>query len=155
MAQILGVAEADFLEVPAASPRNMVLLEAATSPEEPVANSSTTAPEPYTLNLDGLDPSVYEGGTVTNVRGKELARLDGISFLPLFIEVGGVRELHWHPNANEIVYVNSGEAEIGLAGPGGLRETFTIGPGDLASSLRTGFTTSPTPVPSRWTRLST
>ena len=46
--------------------------------------------------------------------------------------MGGVRELHWHPNANEIVYVNSGEAEFGLAGPGGLRETFTIGPGDLA-----------------------
>ncbi len=88
MAQILGVAEADFPEVPEASPRKMVLLETATPPEEPAADPSATVPEPYTLNLDGLDPAVYEGGTVTNVRGKELARLDGISFLPLFIEVG-------------------------------------------------------------------
>ncbi len=43
-----------------------------------------------------------------------------------------MRDLHWHPNANEFVYVKSGEAEIGLAGPEGLRETFTIGAGDLA-----------------------
>jgi len=91
-----------------------------------------TAPEPYTLNLDAIEPAVFEGGTVTNVRGKELARLDGICFLPLYVEAGGVREPHWHPNAAELIYIVSGEAEIGLVGPDDLFETFTIGAGDLA-----------------------
>jgi uncharacterized cupin superfamily protein len=29
----------------------------------------------------------------------------------------GLREPHWHPNAAELIYVLSGEAEIGLVGP--------------------------------------
>jgi oxalate decarboxylase len=75
---------------------------------------------------------VYEGGTVTNVRGAELVRLDGISFLPLYVDTGGVREPHWHPNAGELIYVVDGEAEVGLVGPDGLVEMFGIGPGDIA-----------------------
>jgi oxalate decarboxylase len=43
-----------------------------------------------------------------------------------------VREPHWHPNAGELIYVVDGEAEIGLVGPNGLQEIFTIGPGDIA-----------------------
>ena len=43
-----------------------------------------------------------------------------------------MREPHWHPNAAELIYIVSGEAEIGLVGPDDLFETFTIGAGDLA-----------------------
>ena len=130
LAQVLGVAAADFPDLPAPAGRPRRVAEAAV--ELPAIDPAATAPEPYTLNLDELEPVAYEGGTVTNVRGKELARLDGICFLPLYVEAGGVREPHWHPNAAELIYILSGEAEIGLVGPDGLRETFTIGPGDLA-----------------------
>jgi oxalate decarboxylase len=75
---------------------------------------------------------VYEGGTEINVRGKELARLDGICFLPLYVQTGGVREPHWHPHAAELISVVSGEAEIRLVGTDDMWETFSIGAGDLA-----------------------
>jgi oxalate decarboxylase len=128
LAQVLGVAAADFPDLPGPASRQVVPQVAAASPVEPAVEE----PEPYTLNLDGLEPAVFEGGTIINVRGKEFARLDGICFLPLYVEPGGVREPHWHPNAAELIYVRSGEAEIGLVGPDQLLETFTIGPGDLA-----------------------
>ncbi|MGH2617304.1 MAG: cupin domain-containing protein, partial [Thermomicrobiales bacterium] len=130
LAQVLGVAADDMPDLPAPTSRSVVpLVTAAAAPE---ADQSATPPAPYTLNLDGIEPAVFEGGTVTNVRGQELDRLDGICFLPLYVEAGGVREPHWHPNAAELIYVISGEAEIGLVGPDDLLETFTIGPGDLA-----------------------
>jgi oxalate decarboxylase len=75
---------------------------------------------------------VYEGRTEINVRGKVMARLDGICFLPLYVQAGSVHEPHWHPNAAELIYVVSGEAEIGLVGPDDMWETFSIGAGDLA-----------------------
>jgi oxalate decarboxylase len=129
-AQVLGVPAADFPDLPAPTSRPVVPQVPAAAARE--ADQSATPPAPYTLNLDGIEPAVFEGGTVTNVRGKEFARLDGICFLPLYVEARGVREPHWHPNAAELIYIVSGEAEIGLVGPDDVRETFTIGPGDLA-----------------------
>lgn len=129
LAQVLGVAAADFPELPASENRTVVVLGGPV--EAPATDPAATEPDPYTLNLESLKPAEYEGGTVTNVRGKEFARLDGISFLPLYVETGGVREPHWHPNAAELIYLKSGEAEIGLIGPE-VRETFRIGPGDIA-----------------------
>jgi oxalate decarboxylase len=130
LAQVLGVAEAAFPDLPAPSSRPVVSL--GTAATAPAVDQAATPPAPYTLNLDGIEPVVFEGGTVTNVRGKELARLDGICFLPLYVEAGGVREPHWHPNAAELIYIVSGAAEIGLVGPDDVLETFTIGAGDLA-----------------------
>ena len=130
LAQVLDVPAADFPDLPSPARRPVVPLVPVG--ETPPAGPAAVDAEPYTLNLDGLDPAVYAGGTVTNVRGTELARLDGISFLPLAIAPGGVREPHWHPNADELLYVAGGEAEICLVGPDGARESFAIGAGDLA-----------------------
>jgi len=98
---------------------------------------------------------VYEGGTEINVRGKELARLDGICFLPLYVHAGGVREPHWHPNAAELIYVVSGEVEIGLVGPNDMWETFSIGAGDLAFFPMNWFHYVAVSAMSPWTPLST
>lgn len=130
LAQVLGVPVADFPDLP--SPSREPVVPLGSMGDTPPVGSAAAEAEPYTLNLDGLDPVAYEGGTVTNVRGKELSRLDGISFLPLAIAAGGVREPHWHPNAHELLYIASGEAEIHLVGPDGALEMFTVGGGDLA-----------------------
>jgi oxalate decarboxylase len=130
LAQVLGVTAAAMPDLPAPSSRQVVAQVAAAA--APEVDPSATPPAPYTLTLDGIEPAVFEGGTIINVRGKEFARLDGICFLPLVVAAGGVREPHWHPNAAELIYVISGEAEIGLVGPDDVRETFTIGPGDIA-----------------------
>jgi oxalate decarboxylase len=98
---------------------------------------------------------VYEGGTEINVRGKELARLDGICFLPLYVQAGSVHEPHWHPNAAELIYVVSGEAEIGLVGPDDMWETFSIGAGDLAFFPMNWFHYVASIGDEPWTPLST
>jgi oxalate decarboxylase len=130
LAEVLGVAMADLPDLPAPADRSVVSLTGTVT--APAADPAAKAPDPYTLNLDQLEPVVYEGGTVTNVRGKEFARLDGMSFLPLYVNAGGVREPHWHPNAAELIYVRGGQAEIGLVTADGELEQFTIGAGDVA-----------------------
>ena len=42
----------------------------------------------------------------------------------------GIREPHWHPNANELNYVLTGRARLIVLSPGGDVDSFEIGPGE-------------------------
>ncbi|HEX2281831.1 MAG TPA: cupin domain-containing protein, partial [Thermomicrobiales bacterium] len=67
LAQVLGVAAAELPPLPAPASRPVVAQVAAAA--APVLEPPATPPAPYTLNLEDLDPAVFAGGTVTNVRG--------------------------------------------------------------------------------------
>lgn len=47
------------------------------------------------------------------------------------IEPGGMRELHWHPIADEWLYFLSGEARMGVFGANGNAATFDYQAGDV------------------------
>ena len=49
---------------------------------------------------------------------EDIPALDGITVFPTQIEGYGLSEPHWHPNAGEIDYCISGQAEVG-SGPEG------------------------------------
>jgi oxalate decarboxylase len=49
----------------------------------------------------------------------------------LELEPGALRELHWHPNADEWQYVLEGKVSITLFGSGGRYRTETFGKGDV------------------------
>ena len=50
----------------------------------------------------------------------------------LDLEPGGLRELHWHPNADEWQYVIDGQFSVSLFGSHGRYRTETLDKGDVA-----------------------
>jgi oxalate decarboxylase len=54
------------------------------------------------------------------------------------LEPGAVREPHWHPHANEWLYVIRGKIRVGLFGSGGRARDEDFGPGD-AGYVPQGF----------------
>lgn len=47
------------------------------------------------------------------------------------LKKGGVREPHWHPNADEMTYCVSGKALITMFSPGNNHDTFTLSAGEV------------------------
>ena len=47
------------------------------------------------------------------------------------VEPGGMRELHWHPNADEWQYYISGQARMGVFGASGQARTFDFQANDV------------------------
>lgn len=57
--------------------------------------------------------------------------LKGMSLYKLIIYPNGIREPHWHPNADELGYCLKGEVLINLYNTGDVKETFLVQEGDV------------------------
>lgn len=78
------------------------------------------------------------GGVIRFAKKNVFPALDGLAMASLRLKPVGIRIPHWHPNAHEMDYVISGEAEIALFGPfdeanpDGIVEHFALEPGDIS-----------------------
>ena len=95
--------------------------------------------EPFKFALEASEPFVdVAGGVVRFAKKADFPKLDGLAMASIFLEPGGIRIPHWHPNANEMDYVVSGRAEIDLFGPAdgehrhGVREHFHVERGEIS-----------------------
>jgi oxalate decarboxylase len=135
LAQTFGLPADQFPRLPDRGDRFLV----------PVEETAARPPEsgngrPYSVNLDEVAPTRFEGGTANEAGTKQLPRLEGITLYHLRGEPRSLREPHWHPNASELNYCVSGHAQIAVVAPdGGMRERFTVGPGDVAYVPRNYF----------------
>lgn len=87
----------------------------------------------FKMNLEKIFPQVQtHGGWVKMSNGFFLPTLDGLAIYRLCLKNKGVREPHWHPNADELNYLMSGSARITLLSPGGNVDTFDLAPGDIS-----------------------
>ena len=81
-----------------------------------------------------IEPQVVRsGGRVTECTGKNFPVLvdnDAASFL-LVLELGAVREPHWHPNAWEVDVPLSGRGRLGVANPDDTFSVQEIVPGQI------------------------
>lgn len=88
---------------------------------------------PHLFPLGTIPPqTVRSGGTRSDAKAKELAALKGMSLSLLALEPKGVREPHWHPNANELSYCMEGSGLMTIFSPGAGHNTFTIKAGEIA-----------------------
>lgn len=86
----------------------------------------------HTFNLATINPqAVCNGGTRTMVNKKNFALLKGMAFYLLRLDIEGVREPHWHPNAAELSYCLSGNAIVTIFSPGAGHDTFTVKEGEI------------------------
>jgi oxalate decarboxylase len=74
----------------------------------------------------------FPGGTLYLATAKEFPVSQGMSGGLMTIRPGALRELHWHPNANEWHYYLRGHAQVLLFGSGGRGKVADLKPGDVA-----------------------
>jgi oxalate decarboxylase len=82
-----------------------------------------------------------KGKVIGNSYGKEatvkqLPISKGIAGVSMKIEPGALRELHWHPNADEWQYVIEGRVSVTLFGANGRYRTETLDTGKSATFPR-------------------
>jgi oxalate decarboxylase len=77
------------------------------------------------------DPIRTKSGTVRITDSSVFPASKDIAAALVEIEPGGLRELHWHPNADEWQYYISGQARMGVFAASGQARTFDFQAGDV------------------------
>lgn len=72
-----------------------------------------------------------KGGMRTKVSKQNFPILKGMALYKLVLHKDGVREPHWHPNADELGYCLSGKALVTIYGNYDLTETFLVSEGEV------------------------
>lgn len=139
LAQVFGVTANEFPFLTTHGDRVLVSLDAPEAedvmPGTPVADGASA----YSVAIDQLAVTTFTGGTVQPLTNQQIPTLEGVTVFPLSAVPGGLREPHWHPNAAELNYCVSGEAQIGIVAPDGNTQTFAVNAGDIAYIPRNWF----------------
>jgi oxalate decarboxylase len=101
------------------------------------ANSQTNqSPHKYRL---GASPAMeFPGGELRIVSQKEFPIQKTLTGAIMLLKPGALREMHWHPNADEWQLYLSGQARVTIFGAHGRTKTAAFGPGQVAF-IKQGF----------------
>lgn len=99
----------------------------------PLQGAQIASPNTHRYQLMAQEPhSVYKHGREWRVGADRFPISQTITGVVLELEPGGLRELHWHPNADEWQYVIEGNFSDTLFGSHGRYRTETLEKGDVA-----------------------
>jgi oxalate decarboxylase len=99
---------------------------------EPESGSLHSSPQTHKFSLRAQKPRAFPGGTIRIVSSKEFPISTTMTGALVTLEAGALRELHWHPNADEWQYYISGQARVGLFGSHGRGKTADFKKGEVA-----------------------
>ena len=85
----------------------------------------------FSYRLLQQEPQRTPGGAVRIVDGSNFPANQSIAAALVDIEPGGMRELHWHANADEWQYYIEGQARMTVFASGGRARTFDYRAGDV------------------------
>jgi oxalate decarboxylase len=100
-------------------------------PDEPAPGTLNAPPLTHRYRLLAQAPEPFPGGTMRVASELEFPISTTMTGALLTIEPGGMRELHWHPNAAEWQYYLKGSARMTVFGSGGRARTDAFGVGDV------------------------
>jgi len=100
-------------------------------PAEPAAGSLNSGALSHRYQLLAQKPEVYSGGTNRLVSQREFPISTTVTGALMRIKPGGLRELHWHPNADEWQYYISGRGRMSVFGSHGRVRTEEFNAGDV------------------------
>jgi oxalate decarboxylase len=124
----LGV-PADVLET---FPESILIVNSGPQPPQRVPISANPLPlSPVFSMSDGVCSDLGRGGYYFQVRQEQFPLASTISGAWMHLESGTLRDIHWHPNADEMQYVLRGSVTVGIYGTGGVNSTFTLSEGDV------------------------
>ena len=137
LAHNLGLPEAAF----AGFPKDEVFIPQGRVPEpsDPSRQKMRKmSPLTHRFPLMAQPAAVFKGGEERRVSAKEFPVSKTITGVILDLHSGALRELHWHPHANEWLYMISGHCKIGLFGSHGRYRIEEFNKGD-AGYIPQGF----------------
>ena len=93
-----------------------------------VGSSATS----FVFDLAGMTPNKQtRGGTVRIADGSNFHVSKTVAAALVTVEPGGMREMHWHPNADEWQYYQRGRGRMTVFDTGPKAVTLDFGPGDV------------------------
>ena len=98
---------------------------------DPAPGTADTTVLTHRYPLLSQKPKVFSGGTFRFVSSKEFPISTTMTGALLTLTPGSLRELHWHPNANEWQYYVKGRARMTVFGSGGRAEVVEFNAGDV------------------------
>ncbi|CAE6349772.1 unnamed protein product [Rhizoctonia solani] len=99
--------------------------------EEGVESPQGVSTLPYTFAASKANATKVPGGTVKVVDSRTFNVSKTIALAEVTVEVGGMRELHWHPTQPEWSYFIEGEARITVFAAQSNARTFNYQAGDI------------------------
>ncbi len=88
-------------------------------------------PQSFKHRMLAQEPIRTKSGTVRITDSSHFPASKTIAAALVEVEPGGMRELHWHPNADEWQYYIEGKARMGVFATSGQARTFDYQPGDV------------------------
>jgi oxalate decarboxylase len=96
------------------------------------ANNKPLSPVKFSLRLGKMEPTFKtQSGQVRVVDTRNFPVSNTIAAAHVIVRPGGLRELHWHPNADEWQYYVQGRARMTVFFTGGKARTADFNPGDI------------------------
>jgi oxalate decarboxylase family bicupin protein len=98
--------------------------------EEQIAAAAGKPPNPFVFRLGDMQPSrETKSGTVRIADSTNFLVSKTIAASMVSIKPGGMREMHWHPNADEWLYIlkGAGRATVFNTGPAAITANFHAG----------------------------
>src|SRR4030088_1433249 len=126
-----GVSGSAFGHVP--DPRELYIFAAAVpgSLDSDKIAGATPVPQTFSHRMLAQQPIKTKSGTVRITDTSVFPASKTISAALVEVEPGGMREMHWHPNADEWQYYIEGQARMGVFGASGQARTFDYQAGDV------------------------
>ncbi|KAI0729961.1 oxalate decarboxylase [Fomitopsis betulina] len=99
----------------------------AAAPEDPQGQ----VPNPYIYKLSEQNATQLAGGALKVADSRNFTVATTISLAEVWVEPGGMRELHWHPTQDEWTYYISGSARVTEFASSATAQTFNYVAGDI------------------------
>jgi oxalate decarboxylase len=101
--------------------------------EEKKQVEAVNGPLPHSMAFftDKMEPTKVTAGGSVKIVDVHNFPITHIAAAIVTVKPGGLRELHWHPNADEWQYYVKGTARMTIFGAGGHARTMDFHPGDV------------------------
>ena len=134
LAKNFGVPESAFAELPTDVDSTRYIFEGKVPPPlafDGVRSPAGAVPQSYKHRLQAQTPIEAPGGRVRIVDSRNFPAAKTIAGALVEVDPGAMRELHWHPNTDEWLYVIEGRARMTVFAAAGNARTFDYQAGDV------------------------
>jgi len=107
--------------------------------QQPLRQANSQANQsPHKYRLGASPAMQFPGGELRIVSQKEFPIQKTLTGATMLLKPGALREMHWHPNADEWQFYLSGRSRVTIFGAHGRTKTAAFGPGQVAF-IKQGF----------------